>query len=88
MVDIAGEDTAQPRMKFAISRRCHSKLGTATNTVVVPCRIQSWVIVPARPFFIGRSGLSGSKARPWREQGLDLGLSHRPTAPGCGPARW
>src|SRR6516162_7109239 len=35
---------------------------SAANSVVVPCRLSSWVIVPARPFFIGSPGWVRSSA--------------------------
>src|SRR5437879_13847615 len=38
---------------------------SAANRVVVPCRLQSWVIVPARPFFMGKPGWVRSSAWIW-----------------------
>ncbi len=55
---------------------------SAAKSVVVPCRLQSWVIVPARPFFIGRPGWVRSSA--W----IRLFSSTESTMACAGGSRW
>src|SRR3990172_7097809 len=58
---------------------------SAANKVVVPLRLYSCVIVPQRPFFIGRPGCVRSRAWIWlfssthKTRDLSGGLRYRPT---------
>ena len=47
--------------------------GAAATKLVVPLRLQSWVLVPARPFFIGKSS---SASRALGDQAPESGSPH------------
>src|ERR1700746_529342 len=47
-----------------------SNTSSAANSVVMPCRFQSWVMGPARPFFIGSPGWVRSSAWIWLTWGF------------------
>jgi hypothetical protein len=58
-----GLDAVEETDEFLVAMTRHalaitvpSRTLSAANSVVVPCRMESWVIVPARPFLIGRPG--------------------------------